>query len=273
MKKEAKYKPKKRAKLRLILGKQYFTFRRKLLWLKLRKFFAKEKADVLEFDVFQHKSLLIRPLKDVDLWLQHNKVHNLSLAIKKIDSIIIKPGETFSFWYLVGKTGKNKGYKKGMNLENGKVVARYGGGICQLGNLIYWMVLHSELTVKERWRHSYDVFPDVNRTLPFGSGATLSYNYIDLQFENNTNKVFQIKLWLDDKFLNGKILSNITVENNYKVYEDKHIIKNEFWGGYTRHNSILRDTINRKGEIIKTEIVTNNHAIMMYNPMLESGGK
>jgi vancomycin resistance protein VanW len=75
---------------------------------------------------------------------------------------------------------------------------------------------------------------------------------------------------LDDKFLNGKILSNKTVENNYKVYEDKHIIKNEFWGGYTRHNSILRDTINRKGEIIKTEIVTNNHAIMMYNPMLEN---
>lgn len=43
------------------------------------------------------------------------------------------------------------------------------------------MVLHSELTVIERWRHSFDVFPDVNRTIPFACGATLSYNYVDLQ--------------------------------------------------------------------------------------------
>jgi hypothetical protein len=29
------------------------------------------------------------------------------------------------------------------------------------------------LKVTERWRHTHDVFPDANRTQPFGSGATL----------------------------------------------------------------------------------------------------
>ena len=49
-----------------------------------------------------------------------------------------------------------------------------GGGLCQLSNLIYWMTLHTPLTITERYRHSYDVFPDSNRTQPFGSGEPAS---------------------------------------------------------------------------------------------------
>ena len=39
------------------------------------------------------------------------------------------------------------------------------------------MTLHTPLQVTERYRHSYDVFPDADRKLPFGSGATCAYNY------------------------------------------------------------------------------------------------
>lgn len=42
------------------------------------------------------------------------------------------------------------------------------------------MALHTPLTVTERHRHGYDVFPDAERTIPFGSGATCFYNYGDL---------------------------------------------------------------------------------------------
>ena len=49
-----------------------------------------------------------------------------------------------------------------------------GGGLCQLSNLIYWMTLHTPLTITERYRHSYDVFPDSNRTQSFGSGEPAS---------------------------------------------------------------------------------------------------
>ena len=72
----------------------------------------------------------------------------------------------------------------GMVLHNGGFKPGVGGGLCQLSNLIYWMTLHTPLTVVERWRHSYDVFPDAERTQPFGSGATVAYNHIDLQIRN-----------------------------------------------------------------------------------------
>ncbi len=49
------------------------------------------------------------------MWLQHNKVTNLRIALKKIDGILIKPGETFSYWKFIGKPSWLKGYKKGIS--------------------------------------------------------------------------------------------------------------------------------------------------------------
>lgn len=60
------------------------------------------------------------------MWMQYNKVKNLSIAIKKIDKLVIAPGEVFSYWRSIGKTSKRKGYVKGMVLSNGKVTTVLG---------------------------------------------------------------------------------------------------------------------------------------------------
>lgn len=274
MEQNPKYRFKERSKLRLYFGKKYFIFRRYMKWYFGKNNFSKNKIDIYPETIFKHKSFLLRKLKDVDMQLQYNKITNLQQVIDRLDKIVIQPGETFSFWYLTGRTTKRKGYKKGMNLVNGKVTSEYGGGICQMGNLIYWMALHTPLTIKERWRHSFDVFPDVNRTLPFGSGATLSYNYIDLQLTNNTQQAFQLHLWLDDEYLNGEFRSDQPIKNKYEVYEAKHIIKHEIWGAYTRHNVINRKTIDKETDhVVSDDPVTKNHAVMMYEPMLKSGNQ
>ncbi|MEI3305467.1 MAG: VanW family protein [Dysosmobacter sp.] len=56
------------------------------------------------------------------------------------------------------------------------------------------MTLHTPLTVVERYRHSHDVFPDANRTQPFGSGATCAYPHRDLMIRNDTQQPFQLCL-------------------------------------------------------------------------------
>lgn len=262
-------KPKKRSPLRKIVGKEFFVLKRKIKWLSKYKDFAyTEEKTSLKYSIINHKSFLIRPLKDVDMYLQYNKVQNLKLAISKIDKVLIKPGQIFSVWKLIGRPKKTKGYLTGLILNNGKISKGTGGGLCQLGNLIYWMALHTPLTIKERWRHSYDVFPDINRTIPFGCGATLCYNYIDLQLKNETDYTFQIKLWLDDEFLNGEIKCNSELKLKYKIYETDHIIKHQWWGGYTRHNKIWKHINNLNNNTQSEEFVTDNNAIMMYNPLL-----
>lgn len=263
-------KPKHRSKLRKKAGKEYFCLKEKMRWVFGSEKLAKTRSEnQLPFIAKSHKSFLLRKLKDVDMYLQHNKVTNLRLAIEKLNGVIIYPGETFSLWQLVGRPTKSKGYLEGMTLSNGQVTKGIGGGLCQLGNLIYWMTIHTPLSVTKRWRHSYDVFPDVNRKIPFGSGATLSYNYIDLQIKNNTNAPFQINLWLDETHLNGTICSEQELENTYEVIERNHLFKQQWWGGYTRHNEIWRLITNHMSGEQEEELVTENHAIMMYNPLLE----
>ena len=262
-------KPRKRGRLRKQLGREYYILKRRLEWFKQRNTFAKVDANVeLPYSLIRHKSMLLRPLKDVDMYLQHNKITNLRLAIAPLNKIVIYPGQTFSIWRNVGKPSRRNGFLDGLVLSNGMVAKGVGGGLCQLGNLLYWMALHTPLTVKERWRHSYDVFPDVNRTIPFACGATLSYNHVDLQLRNDTDKVFQVSLWLDDEYLNGEIACSEDLNTTYEVFETDHQFVHQWWGGYTRHNRIWkRITNNTTGEVTE-ELVTANNAIMMYNPML-----
>jgi vancomycin resistance protein VanW len=263
-------KPHQRSDLRKFLGKEFFIFKRQINWLMSDNNFAKVDAKIkYDNSLVKHKSFLLRPLKDVEMYLQHNKVTNLKIAISHLDKVVIKPGETFSIWRLVGRPTKSKGYLDGMTLHNGKISKDIGGGLCQLGNLLYWMALHSPLTIKERWRHSYDVFPDINRSIPFACGATLAYNYIDLQLENNTNKIFQINLWLDNKYLYGEITCNADLKTKYDIYETDHTFKQQLWGGYTRHNRIWRKITTLIDNTTTEELVAENNAIMMYNPLLD----
>ncbi|WP_170949417.1 hypothetical protein [Ureibacillus acetophenoni] len=42
------------------------------------------------------------------------------------------------------------------------------------------------------------------------------------------------------------------------------------WGSYIRHNKINRRVYNLNGEFLDDEFVTENHALMMYEPFLEN---
>ena len=263
-------KPINRNPLRHKLGRLYFCLKRHCLQGLNDTRWAKTIQPPLPELVIEHQSFLLRPLKGVDMYLQHNKTTNLKIAITSLNNIVILPGETFSFWKLVGRPTSRKGYLDGLVLSNGTVGKGTGGGLCQLGNLIYWMVIHSPLTVTERWRHSYDVFPDVNRKVPFGSGATLSYNYVDLQIKNETDQAFQLNFWLTDSHLKGSIRTDYLVQWVYEVYEANHRFEQQWWGGFTRHNEIRRKIRNLLTNELKDELVTKNHAVMMYNPLIDS---
>ncbi|MFC4560053.1 VanW family protein [Virgibacillus kekensis] len=269
-----KIKPVRRSKLRIYLGIQYYRLKRRIEWfIDNKKYSSTIDLKPYSFQIKNHKTILRRQLKDVEMWYQENKIDNLKIALNKLNGITIHPGETFSYWKLIGCPSKRKGYKKGMVLHYGKYKPGIGGGLCQLSNLIYWITLHTPLTVMERYRHSYDVFPDFKRTQPFGSGATCSYNYLDLQIQNRTNNTFQLLIYLNDTHLVGEWRAINPEIRTYEVYEKDHKITHEHWGGYVRHNTIYRKVYNGQGKQIDDEYITENHALMMYNPLLAYEGE
>lgn len=261
-------KPINRSNIRKIVGKEYYILRRRFNWIFGGKKWAKKSLDHFEYSVFKHQSMILRPLKDVEMYLQENKRTNLEIAIKHLNGITIKPNEVFSIWKNVGRPTARKGYLEGLVLKSGQIAKDTGGGLCQLGNLLFWIFAHSPLSITERYRHGFDVFPDVNRKVPFGAGATLAYNHIDLQAKNETENEFQIKLWMDETHLHGELFSKEKVNTTYRIEERNHKMEQQIWGRYSRHNQIFQ--IIETDLCVEEKLLVENHAIMMYSPFLEN---
>lgn len=261
--------PVRRSWLRLRLGKAYYAGKRYLLWCSARFRWAKERqGERLPCIQSAHATPLLRHLRGDQMEWQRNKVVNLKLAVARLDGLILHPGETFSYWKLIGKPTRQKGYREGMVLFLGQIGSDVGGGLCQLSNLIFWMTLHTPLTVVERYRHSHDVFPDAYRTQPFGSGATCAYPHRDLMIRNDTGQDFQLCLRVGETHLQGEWRAMRPPERRYEVVERDARIDQAAWGGYIRHNALYRDVYDLQGNFLEEQFLFTNDAIMMYSPLL-----
>ncbi|WP_455582476.1 VanW family protein [Dysosmobacter sp.] len=262
--------PIQRSWLRLRAGKMYYAAKRYLLWYgRPGIHWAKERQTELLPEIqYQHATPLLRQLRGEEVELQYNKITNLKLAAARLNGVVLRPGETFSYWRLIGKPTRQKGYQDGMVLFLGHIGRDVGGGLCQLSNLIFWMTLHTPLTVVERYRHSHDVFPDANRTQPFGSGATCAYPHRDLMIFNGTQQNFQLCLSVGQTHLIGEWRAELPVQSRYHIAERNPRIEQAAWGGYIRHNELIRQVFDLQDGCKKEEFLFANDAIMMYSPLL-----
>ncbi|KRF18025.1 vancomycin resistance protein [Nocardioides sp. Soil797] len=241
--------------------------RRRVQWLRSGTAWATQRRTTpLPVRVKKHASLLMRELSEDEMVLQRNKVVNLRLAAARVDGIVIRPGESFSFNKAVGNCTRRKGYVEGMRLSNGAARPGVGGGICQLANLLHWMFLHSPLTVVERSEHSFDPFPDKGRVLPWGVGCSIVYNYVDLVVRNETEHTFQLKTFVDERHLRGELLADELPETSYKV-EARDEVFLRHGGSIYRKNEIWRTVISRHtGNVVGEELLKKNCALVKYEP-------
>ncbi len=234
--------------------------------LRCTKFAKNHSSEELPVIIYSHKSLIRRVLGNVDMTLQENKAANLAIAAPRINGIIINPGETFSFWKLVGSPTVSKGYKEGLTISNSQTKAGVGGGMCQFTNLIHWMVLHSPLDIVEHHHHDgFDLFPDFNRQIPFGTGTSISYNYLDYRFKNNTDTPYQLITYVNDTHLCGELRSLAALDVKYHIaIKDEHFTREN--GVVYRNGEVFRNCIDKNsGNVISSELIRRNHAKVMYD--------
>jgi len=250
---------------RISVTKEVFV--RKIKWLFDNNTYVDTfETDKLPIKIYKHKSLIRRKLGDVNMKLQENKAKNLSLAAPKINGIIIKPQEVFSFWKLVGNCTKSKGYREGLVIKSGKQNRAIGDGLCQFTNLIHWMILHSPLTIIEHHHHDQiDMFPDYGRQVPFGTGTSIMHNYLDYQFVNNTDKTFQLITYITEKYLCGELRSNTKLKYSYHIAEDNnYFVKEDDY--YYRKNEIYIKKIDKvTGNLVNKTLIKKNHSKVLYD--------
>lgn len=229
--------------------------------------FANERAaEPLPYLVNRHNSLIRRRLGNVDLRLQENKAVNLSIAAPKISGVLIRPGEVFSLWKLVGSISRRKGYCEGLMIAHGATASGTGGGMCQLSNLIHWMILHTPMTIVEHHHHDgIDLFPDFNRQIPFGTGTSILYNYLDYRVKNMTGQTYQLIVHTGEEYLKGEIRSDQKQSVKYHIRaEGERFVREN--GVVYRVGEVWREAVDVcTGQHIGRELLRKNHARVLYD--------
>ena len=241
-------------------------YKRHLKNLLSKEKFAKTiKKEKLPNIISSHSSNMIKRAEGVDLASQENKVVNIILACSKISGMIIQPGEVFSFWKTVGKISKKDGFKDGRVIQKNRLISGTGGGLCNLGNTIHLLVLHSPLEVTEFHNHSDSLAPDEGKRVPFSTGTSISYNHIDYRFKNNTDQDVQLLLWCEGEILYAELRSESKFPYSYKLVEENHHFKKEGNKYYSISKIYKEISDNLSGNIIERDLVLDNHSEVMYD--------
>lgn len=109
-----------------------------------------------------------------------NRNTNIALAAKSINSVVVMPGEVFSYNDLIGECSTRTGYKTSTIYLNGELSTGVGGGICQVSTTLYNTVLRANLEIVQRRNHSLGV-----TYVPAGQDAMVSIGSSDFKFKNN----------------------------------------------------------------------------------------
>jgi len=227
------------------------------------------RSDKFQYCLASQSSPLCRDPSWYEPVLQEGKVRNVALASRRINGLVLRPGKTFSYHRSVGRPSRFRGYLPGLELRDGKQSIGTGGGCCKISNLLYLLALKGGLTITERHRHGLDLFPDANRTVPFGCGATVFYNYADLRFLNPLNQSVRIRLWIQSGSLHGEVWAERNPGHQVEVYEVGHRFFQEE-GHWKRENRIRRRYSLPDGTVIFEEEVAHNTARVLYDPLSNS---
>lgn len=230
------------------------------------KFACEKQTEPLPHLIYAHNSLIRRTLGQVDPRLQDNKAVSLGLAAPCVNGILLRPGETFSFWRLVGRCTQKRGFLPGMVLHNGVPKEGVGGGMCQFTNLLHWMALHSDLTITERHHHDgYDLFPDFGRQVPFGVGTSILYNYLDYRLRNDTPDTFQILVHSDGQYLRGQLRCTKSPCHVWHISCEEEHFSREMDGWY-RNNKVFRQKVDKRtGQTVEKTLLQTAHAKVLYD--------
>ena len=200
-------------------------FRAKTILLQIRRSIV----DSRDADVVRHakgSTLAEKPViatSRTKLWTENEpeerflvagKIHNLRLAVKKLDGLEIPAASTFSFWRHIGRASRLKGFVAGRELREGCIIPNIGGGLCQLSNALFDAALQANCEIVERHAHTQVIAGSLAEK---GRDATVFWNYVDLRFRSR--EAFRIEVSLNSEDLIVRFRGTATAERSIHQIE------------------------------------------------------
>ncbi|TAK05082.1 hypothetical protein EPO33_03795 [Patescibacteria group bacterium] len=119
-----------------------------------------------------------------------NRIRNINNAIRKLNGILIQPGETFSLIAALQPFTLEGGWLPELVIKGDKIVPEIGGGACQIGTTTFRMAMNSGMPIVERQNHSLVVsyYNDLANGNP-GTDATIYEPSPDFKFLNDSGNI------------------------------------------------------------------------------------
>lgn len=121
--------------------------------------------------------------------LARDRTHNLRVAARKVDGLVLMPGETFDFNEHVGERSLANGFKPATVIAGGELVDGVGGGACQITGTLHAAVFFAGLEIRERHPHSRP-----SSYIKLGLDAAVSYPNLSFSFRNDRDYPIYVRL-------------------------------------------------------------------------------
>ncbi|MEX2047797.1 MAG: VanW family protein [Chloroflexota bacterium] len=118
---------------------------------------------------------------------------NIATGSAQFDGVVILPGQTFSFWELLGPVTVERGYAyAGAIINNRSDENVIGGGLCQVSTTMFNAVAKLGYEIVERHAHGYLI-----DRYPLGLDAAVFDPGVDLKWKNDTDAPAFLWSWTD----------------------------------------------------------------------------
>jgi len=122
---------------------------------------------------------------------------NISTGASQFDGVVVMPGQTFSFWELLGPVTVERGYSyAGAIINNRSDENVIGGGLCQVSTTIFNAISQQGYEIVERHAHGYYI-----DRYPIGYDAAVFEPGVDFKWRNDTANPVFIYSWSGDTWL------------------------------------------------------------------------
>lgn len=188
------------------------------------------------------------------------RTHNLTLAARCVDGVILKAGQEFSCNAIIGPRLEQRGFRTAQIYIRGKLEDGIGGGVCQVSSTLFNSVLLAGLTISERSPHS--------QTVPYvrpGRDATVAYGHRDFKFVNSNDHPVAVVITINGSRLTAQIYGTSSDRKQVKLYIGKLSI-------IPAKSKTVLDTSLPTGSRKLVEKGATGYSVVLYREITQSDG-
>ena len=198
---------------------------------------------------------------------------NIATGSAQFDGKVIQPGETFSFWSLLGPVSVERGYAyAGAIIENRSDENVIGGGLCQVSTTIFNAVARIGYEIVERHEHGYLI-----ERYPIGLDAAVFEPGLDFRWKNDTQSPVFLYSWVSDTSVTFEVWGLPTgrtvtfsdpLQKNFVDVPATQPADPAFPAGYAiRGRDVMRTrTVTEGGRVVHQDVFWSHYAPVWGGP-------